>query len=782
MTTRDASTTSTTPRRLERLTERARDSLFHVHQASDAARDWAAKRKEAIDRAKHRRARRDDDAATEARRAAAEEEARRLRRRVKAAENAANERRAKAEAEALAAKIRRDVEKELAAERARGARDAERACAEARAEAATATYVKVVPDGTVVTLSGDVDLAPEPARTRVVPTATPRKSPTKETKTGEDAPEPSKSRAPRPTPRGTKGTWTAPNAKETSVSAKRAPLAANGSTSVAKVKENTPSVGAERRAPKTSTSRPIGGASKPSSSSSSVVVAKKRPTGLSEDKVHRQMFDKRESRRMNRAPFAASVKRWRNKHLSKDAPTHANANADADATRETSTSGSINIFARKRPLFEPEKKRGEFDVVSIENGVTAVVHNCQMHADLKRMFVKHCAYTLSGGVFDETAQEHDVYARSAAPLVKGTLEGGVGALFMYGQTGSGKTHTMENIEKHAIDALFLGEGGRGAASIKVSYFEIAGKTCVDLLQPGRVEIRLKELFEEQGDALTGQMEVELMGAEEPTVENAVDLKKVIDQGKSRRQTSATQCNASSSRSHAVMRLTVTNVDGVVGRLTLVDCAGSERKEDNTHHNEKQRKETAEINASLYALKECVRFRRLKFSGSGKSNVHVPYRNSPLTRVLAECFVREDAGVAVIGTVSPAAIDTEHSIATLKTINAIGGNDDNEGYAEEKEDVAATLRVNAKTGEVTEEAAERLVAPVKWSHDEVRHWLSTTARGAFKKVKVASTLTGSQFVRMSPLVLKNMCGGDDALAQKLHTCLRAEVTRCSVTQR
>ena len=46
----------------------------------------------------------------------------------------------------------------------------------------------------------------------------------------------------------------------------------------------------------------------------------------------------------------------------------------------------------------------------------------------------------------------------------------------------------------------------------MSYFEIVGKTCVDLLQPGRVEIRLKELFEEQGDALTGQMEVELMGA------------------------------------------------------------------------------------------------------------------------------------------------------------------------------------------------------------------------------------------------------------------------------
>jgi kinesin family protein 2/24 len=50
---------------------------------------------------------------------------------------------------------------------------------------------------------------------------------------------------------------------------------------------------------------------------------------------------------------------------------------------------------------------------------------------------------------------------------------------------------------------------------------------------------------------------------------------------------------------------------VSGRLTLVDCAGSERKEDNMHHSAEQRKETAEINASLYALKECVRMRRLQ---------------------------------------------------------------------------------------------------------------------------------------------------------------------------
>lgn len=782
-------------------------------QASEAARAWAEKRREAIARAKLHRARRDDDDAARASARARRAEDERLRRNVERAARETHERRAKREAEALAAKIRKDVELELQRERESARREQERACAEEGAKAARGTYVKVVPDGTRIVLSEEVELAPEPER-RKVPAPSPRQSPKKPTSSeragraktsspSNDAnavtPEPEKKRAPKPTARGVKE-WTPPNSKSKRPEVKsRAPLVANRPSAASKPRTVSPPDaarapsstatksarttlgGSKPAADRPATSKPgsVGRVSKPSGARPGPTTAsRKRPIGGDNagDKMHRQMFDKRESRRMNRRPFAASVKRWRDENLT--------ASADEANAHETPARGSISVFARKRPLFDPERQRGEYDVVTVKGASTAVVHNCQMHADLKRMFVKHCAYTLSGGVFDDAVQEHEVYAKSAAPLVAQTLKGSVGALFMYGQTGSGKTHTMENIEKHAVDALFFGDSGLpGAKTIKVSYFEIAGKTCVDLLQPGRVEIRLKELFEEQGEELTGQMEVELVGAKEPEVTNAAELKKVIDEGKARRQTSSTQCNASSSRSHAVMRLTVTLANGSTGRLTLVDCAGSERKEDNTHHDEKQRKETAEINASLYALKECVRFRRLKFSGSGSSSVHVPYRNSPLTRVLAECFVRDDAGLAVIGTMSPASIDTEHSLATLKTINAIGGNDDNEGYEEKREDVAATLRIDAKTGKVTEEAAERRIAPVKWSHEDVVDWISTAAKGAFNtKVNVPSTLTGSQFVRMSALVLKGMCGGDEALATRLHKCLRAEVTRCSVTQR
>ena len=43
-------------------------------------------------------------------------------------------------------------------------------------------------------------------------------------------------------------------------------------------------------------------------------------------------------------------------------------------------------------------------------------------------------------------------------------------------------------------------------------------------------------------------------------------------------------------------------------------------------------------------------------------------------MLAESFVREDTLVAVVGTLSPAAADAEHSLATMRTICSLAGED------------------------------------------------------------------------------------------------------------
>jgi hypothetical protein len=58
----------------------------------------------------------------------------------------------------------------------------------------------------------------------------------------------------------------------------------------------------------------------------------------------------------------------------------------------------------------------------------------------------------------------------------------------------------------------------------------------------------------------------------------------------------------------------------------------------------------------------------------------------------ESFVRTDAHLAVIATVSPIPTDTEHSISTLRTVCAIAGYNDSD-MIEEKQEVKCSLSLS-----------------------------------------------------------------------------------------
>ena len=91
--------------------------------------------------------------------------------------------------------------------------------------------------------------------------------------------------------------------------------------------------------------------------------------------------------------------------------------------------------------------------------------------------------------------------------------------------------------------------------------------------------------------------------------SAADLVSMIQHATSLRATHATGVHDASSRSHAVCRVYVEYVgSGAEGCLTLVDLAGSEHKIDSMWHGADRRKEGAQINASLMALKDCIRER------------------------------------------------------------------------------------------------------------------------------------------------------------------------------
>ena len=67
--------------------------------------------------------------------------------------------------------------------------------------------------------------------------------------------------------------------------------------------------------------------------------------------------------------------------------------------------------------------------------------------------------------------------------------------------------------------------------------------------------------------------------------------------------------------------------------------------------------------------QCIRLHAERQRSGGKG--HVPYRESVLTRLLAESFEAADSRMAVLGCVAPAATDVEHSVGTMRAVLQIG---------------------------------------------------------------------------------------------------------------
>ena len=171
----------------------------------------------------------------------------------------------------------------------------------------------------------------------------------------------------------------------------------------------------------------------------------------------------------------------------------------------------------------------------------------------------------------------------------------------------------------------------------------------------------------------------------------------------------------------------------------------------------RQKESAEINASLYALKECIRAR-------AKKTAHIPFRSSNLTRILKESFERNGARLCVIACVAPNATDTEHTMDTLKTVASIVGVDDQ--IKEEKAHAVVSHR---------QETKQAILAPTAWDHKHLEQFL---ADNKMHKVQLANKHDGKILMKMSVLQMRAQLfeERDREQAQKLFDLLRKENDR------
>ncbi|KAI8145891.1 P-loop containing nucleoside triphosphate hydrolase protein [Fennellomyces sp. T-0311] len=314
----------------------------------------------------------------------------------------------------------------------------------------------------------------------------------------------------------------------------------------------------------------------------------------------------------------------------------------------------IRVCVRKRPLNKKEVERGEKDI-SPTAGIRSInINEPKTKVDLTKYIEQH-SFTYDD-VFDSDAGNDQVYQRTAQPLVKYIFDGGKATCFAYGQTGSGKTYTMLN-PQHGLYVLaardifnMLRQPEYQHLTAWIGFYEIYQGQLYDLLN------ERKKLFARED----GKQNVVIVGLKEYIIKNVDDLMQVFEYGSQARSTGSTGANSDSSRSHAILQVLLKPAKSrkkIIGKLSFIDLAGSERGADRGDADAKTRMEGAEINKSLLALKECIR-------ALDQDKRHTPFRQSKLTQVLKDSFVG-NSRTCMIATISPNQSNSEHTLNTLR---------------------------------------------------------------------------------------------------------------------
>lgn len=292
------------------------------------------------------------------------------------------------------------------------------------------------------------------------------------------------------------------------------------------------------------------------------------------------------------------------------------------------------------------------------------------------------AFDRSYWSFDKNAPNYagqdQLHEDLGKPLLDNAFQGYNNCIFAYGQTGSGKSYSMMGYGKDAgiipmiCQDMFkrineMQQDKNLRCTVEVSYLEIYNERVRDLLNP----------------ANKGNLKVREHPSTGPYVEDLAklvvgsfqEIEHLMDEGNKARTVAATNMNETSSRSHAVFTLMLTQKRfdpetkmemEKAAKISLVDLAGSERAT-STGATGARLKEGAEINRSLStlgrviaALADLSTGKKKKGSAAGQ----VPYRDSVLTWLLKDSL-GGNSMTAMIAAISPADINYDETLSTLR---------------------------------------------------------------------------------------------------------------------
>lgn len=325
--------------------------------------------------------------------------------------------------------------------------------------------------------------------------------------------------------------------------------------------------------------------------------------------------------------------------------------------------------------------------------------------------------------FDQSSSQHNIYELFGGDMVQHALEGYNACIFAYGQTGSGKSHTMLGTEEEPglvpqiCQRLFnyISEvQNTCAVTIRASFLEIYNEQVRDLL--GSTQQTQLASLRVRG---TGGDDCWVEGLSEFKLNSLAQVTELLRKGSKNRSTAATKMNDTSSRSHAVISLTIKqqsvlpksandkSTEEKISVLRLVDLAGSERA-GSTGATGDRLKEGSNINKSLVTLGRVISTLAQLHQGNNSQSVVVPYRESTLTRLLQNSL-GGNSRTAMIACVSPDAENSEQTMSSLR-------------YADQAKRITTKARINKDT--ISNETHEVRLAEMQKELNELRQQLVT----------------------------------------------------------
>jgi hypothetical protein len=474
---------------------------------------------------------------------------------------------------------------------------------------------------------------------------------------------------------------------------------------------------------------------------------------------------------------------------------------------------TMHVSMRKRPLLPHEVKAlgttgqfhdPEYDSVTVCDPFVYTHSERLLVGGVQTGEMKHDARRLHAS-FGPADDNRAVYSKLEAFLgVESTIAAGNGAtrvVIAYGQTGAGKTFTQVAVQQFlAADVLAaVADAKEGEVEVRVSYFEIAGKKTLDLLN-ARGECTMRT---------DSDGEIVVAGLTTRVVANLAEFDEALAAGNALRATHATQNNDTSSRSHAICSIIVTKphaeqeqeqepqevteeteegqqqqekqASSVLARFRVVDLAGSERSENMHHHSQERIDEMTDINYSLACLKECTRLsleaQRTKLRRQERNlkpstkPTFIPFRRSNLTMFLKACFDDQSTTnkTAFLAHVNPMASSWAHTKSTLE-------------YTYQLLAVEATIQERKKA---KADPKKTVQLPKEWGKKKFVRWLSALDDGRFMPIMESMQMTGRAFAgTYVAMLLKRVqiAGGSEEDGERIYKAFWEETKRLTDKQR